>query len=1118
MKRILAALTTIFIATSSLWNFVYAKEDMVVKGEVIEGFKVTDIRVIELDGSKLITFEHEKTGAKVMYYKNDDTNVAFDVTFKTPPLDSGGTSHFLEHAILSGSQKYPSSTVGAKIPRQTYITDFHANTSMYNTNYIVSSLSEEQLYMLADYVLAGAFQPLFYTDSLIFDREAWHYELETEDSDLKIGGAVYSEMQSPQTISLQSVFNTVKTLFDGSYAMNNYGGDITEIYKKTNKDMIKYHSEYYHPSNSVAFLYGDIDYTRFLDLMNEYYKEYDKKEFETNIDEYIVTPGLKEQVYEYPVSSGSDTENKSYATYAFVCNGANVDDMVTFNYAAMLCNNPASQIQKDFKSKFPNSTLSCAISFDAPEPIFVFCAENINKKDDKEIKSMIDAEIRNLAENKIDKSLQDSIISEMRRSSVKSLDAGNVGTSIVPSLMRWYVSSNDLHYYFDFGEREYNNAENIFNKGLISKVVNKYFLNEASSAFVITVPVAGLLEKQQAELAKDLTDKKDAMTKEEKNKIIEKTKQYKSNAFVNQELDNKIMHELSVVDVSNLPNNYKKYTINDESKDGVRYITSESNINDYGKGRIMIDVSDISTDELGWLALYKDIAGKMDTEKYTQENLALNNSKFASSSLDIVTQNDGNEFVPYVIWKYEGFPDDSNEIFDIAYQILFKNDFSNQESLNGLLTQTLNSAQLNFSQNAYSYATKYAKGTSNLDDAYMDKVAGVDYVQFLREVNDIMQNKPSQVIDKLNQIQEKNYNKYNARIIYSGSKDSIQKNEDAAQKFFAQIPSKEKVCADYTNIKAPYENTAFIINSTINYNGICAPLETLGVEYSGKTDVLVNCIYDILTSILTNNYNVYAMYRTSADDCINFCTYRDPQITGTFDVYSKLGEIMSSMNVDQATLDNYIISVYSQNISPGGDLHDAYWAAADYSNGDTPNVKQQKLNDMKNVTTQDFAEYAEAMNKLWEKGIIYTAGSASEIDENKGLYENIQNPFSYGDKKSITIEINGEMIKTDVPAQIMNDITMIPMRNIFEKLGAEVSWDGENQTVTAKKDGKIIVLKINSNIITVTDENENIETIETQTPSIIINDYTFIPLRTVSQTLGYDISWDNSSYTVTIIG
>lgn len=1118
MKSILAGITAIAIEVLSLNGIVYAQSGNIAKGEVIEGFKVIDTRTLDLDNSDLITFEHEKTGAKVLYYKNDDTNAAFDLTFKTPPLDNSGMSHFLEHAVLSGSEKYPSSTIGKRTPMQTYTTNFFGSTSMYNTNFAASSLSEEQLYKLAEYELDGAFNPLFYTDSGIFDREAWHYEMESEDSPLTIGGSVYSEMQSPYAISLQSINNLTKTLFDCSYAMNNYGGDTADISKQTNEDMIEYHSKYYHPSNSAAFLYGDIDYTRFLSLMDDYYSKYDKKEFKEDFDEYTTVPGFKERVYEYPVTGGSDTENKAYVVYAFVCSGANADDMAAFNYAAMVFNNPASQLQKEFKSSFPNSVLSCAISFDAPEPMFLFSAENIDQKDNKVIKEIIDTAIKELSENEIDENITESVISQIRHSAVKSLDTGNIGTSIAPALMRWYASTGDLYYYFDFGEKGYNNSEEIFDKNLIGKVINKYILNDSSSALVTTVPVAGLLEKQQEAQAKELENVKNDMTSEEKNEIIEKTKQYKTNMPVDQELDNKIINELSVVNVENLPNKYKEYNISDETKDGVRYITSESNINDYGKGRIMIDVSDVTAVDLGWLSLFKDIAGKMNTEKYTQAELTLNNSKYAGGALDIITQNDGDEFVPYIIWKYEGFSDDSDKIFDTAFQTLFKNDFSDRKRLKGLIAQLSDSIQTGFSQNAYSYITKYAKASSRLDDAYMNEVLGLNYVEFVSKLNDIMQNNPSYVTEKLNHIQEMLYNKYNARLIYSGSKESIQKNESAAEKFFEQLVSKEKVRADYLNIKVPYENTAFKINAATNYNGVYAPLEVLGLEYSGKADVLMNCINDILTSVLAGNYNVYSMYRTPVDDSFNFCTYRDPQVAGTFDVYSKLGEIMLSMNVNQDTLDNYIIAAYSQNMIPGGDLHDAYWAAADYSDGQTSNTKKQRLNDMKSVTVQDFTEYAEAMKKLSEKGIVYTAGSASTIDENKSLYANIKNPFSYADEESVKIEINGELFKTKTPAQIMNDITMVPMREIFEKFGAEVLWDGETKTVTAKKDGKTIVLEINSSIITVTEENGNVETIETQAPEVIVNDYTLIPFRAVSETLGYDVLWDDASRTVTITG
>ena len=57
--------------------------------------------------SKVRMYRHKKTGAEVMSYVNDDENKVFGITFKTPPEDSTGVAHILEHSVLCGSRKYP---------------------------------------------------------------------------------------------------------------------------------------------------------------------------------------------------------------------------------------------------------------------------------------------------------------------------------------------------------------------------------------------------------------------------------------------------------------------------------------------------------------------------------------------------------------------------------------------------------------------------------------------------------------------------------------------------------------------------------------------------------------------------------------------------------------------------------------------------------------------------------------------------------------------------------------------------------------------------------------------------------------------------------------------------
>ena len=75
--------------------------------EVKYGFKLISVEKMEDINSTLYQYEHLKSGGKVAYLANDDTNCCFAIGFKTLPEDSTGVCHIIEHSLLCGSKKYP---------------------------------------------------------------------------------------------------------------------------------------------------------------------------------------------------------------------------------------------------------------------------------------------------------------------------------------------------------------------------------------------------------------------------------------------------------------------------------------------------------------------------------------------------------------------------------------------------------------------------------------------------------------------------------------------------------------------------------------------------------------------------------------------------------------------------------------------------------------------------------------------------------------------------------------------------------------------------------------------------------------------------------------------------
>ena len=109
----------------------------------------------------------------------------------------------------------------------------------------------------------------------------------------------------------------------------------------------------------------------------------------------------------------------------------------------------------------------------------------------------------------------------------------------------------------------------------------------------------------------------------------------------------------------------------------------------------------------------------------------------------------------------------------------------------------------------------------------------------------------------------------------------------------------------------------------------------------------------------------------------------------------------------------------------------------------------------------------------------------------------------------IAVNFNGEYMTFDVEPQLINDRTMVPLRAIFEKLGCDVQWIDESQTVIAKRNGRTVTVSIGSNDATISGDPVHVDQ-----PPVLIDGRTLVPLRFVSEAFGCRVDWDDASQTV----
>lgn len=238
----------------------------------LQAYEILEKRPIKDLNSEGIILRHKKSGARIAVISNDDDNKVFYIGFRTPPEDSTGVAHIIEHTVLCGSDKYPVKDPFVELVKGSLNTFLNAMTYPEKTIYPVASCNDKDFQNLMSVYMDAVFHPNIYKYQEIFQQEGWHYELESEDAPVTINGVVYNEMKgafsSPDDVLSRQIMTS---LFPDTTYANVSGGDPLHIPELTYEEYLDFHRRYYHPCNSYIYLYGDMDVAEKLAWMDEAY-------------------------------------------------------------------------------------------------------------------------------------------------------------------------------------------------------------------------------------------------------------------------------------------------------------------------------------------------------------------------------------------------------------------------------------------------------------------------------------------------------------------------------------------------------------------------------------------------------------------------------------------------------------------------------------------------------------------------------------------------------------------------------------------------------------------------------------------------------------------------------
>jgi len=283
-------------------------------GRNVHGFLVKAVTPVEELRLTAIELEHAKSGARALHLACDDAENLFSISFPTPPPDDTGVPHILEHAVLSGSVRFPVRDPFFEMLKMSMATFLNAMTGRDCTYYPVASNIKADLFNLAEVYFDAVFHPLL--TERIFGREGRHLapaDPADPTGDLTVNGIVFNEMKglfsNPEARLYRSASRNL--LPDTPYGRES-GGDPEHIPDLTYEDFRKFYAAFYRPSNAYFVLYGNIPTGDYLAFLSERLDSYEKTAAAPPIGRQPRWSAPRREEDAYPIAAAESDAEKTY--------------------------------------------------------------------------------------------------------------------------------------------------------------------------------------------------------------------------------------------------------------------------------------------------------------------------------------------------------------------------------------------------------------------------------------------------------------------------------------------------------------------------------------------------------------------------------------------------------------------------------------------------------------------------------------------------------------------------------------------------------------------------------------------------------------------------------------
>lgn len=963
---------------------------------------VKEAYIKEMDSQGMI-LEHKKSGARIFLMSNEDDNKVFCIGFRTPPDDSTGLPHILEHSVLEGSEKFPVKDPFVELVKGSLNTFLNAMTYPDKTVYPVASCNDRDFQNLMDVYLDGVFHPSIYREPKIFKQEGWHYEMESLEAPLTINGVVYNEMKGAFSAP-ESVLDryTRAVLFKDTCYGNESGGDPACIPELTYEKFLDFHRNYYHPANSYVYLYGDMDMAEKLKWLDEQYlSAYDRADCHADSAIAMQKPFEKpvEQEITYSVTPDEGTKGRTYLSVNTVV-GTDLDPRLYVAFQILeytLIDAPGAPLKQALIDAHIGEDILGGYDNGILQPCFSVIAKNADKEQKGEFMAVVKGTLRKLADQGIDRK---SILAGLNyyEFRYREADYGSAPKGLMYGLWSmdsWLYDGDPMLHLryqetFDFLKEQ-------AGKGYFEQLIKDYLLDNPHEAVIIVSPKINQTQETDAALAAKLQAYKDSLSKEEQEALVRQTAELK--AYQDEPSSPEALKTIPMLSREDIGRKALGFSYKVKAEKGIPVVHSNLFTAGIGYLKLLFNMDKVPQEDIPYASLLKSVLGYVSTEHYSYQNLAseiyLNSGgiDFSVASYPKLGTADG--FTGHFVVSAKVLYEKLDFAFDMIKEILTASKLDDEKRLGEILDEVKSASRRKLDGASHSAAVGRCASYFSAVSAFNDVIGNIGYYQFLEKTCGRYSSEPEfrkTLIAKLKETAEKLFAADNLLVSYTADEEGYKALPGLLEDFTAALKPVSGPAFTWT-FKPELKNEGFKTASQVNYvarGGRFAP-----EAYTGALKVLkVIMNYEYLWMNLRVKGGAYGCMSSFGRTGEGYLvSYRDPKLSETNQTYEGIPEYLRSFDIDERDMTKYVIGTISGVDTPLTPSQKGSRNLTAYLTGTTEDMVQKERDEILDVTKEDIRALEGILENILKTDALCVIGNAEQVQANKEMFCEVENLY-----------------------------------------------------------------------------------------------------------------------------